>query len=73
MPEESCPHCGGSGWKITELDGISAADRCECASVGREKRIEERSNIPLLYRNASVDSFVLPVDNPTARTGLGTV
>ena len=73
MPEESCPHCGGSGWKITELDGISAAERCECASVGREKRIAERSNIPLLYRNASVDSFVLPVDNPTARTGLGTV
>ena len=73
MPEESCPHCGGSGWKITEREGISAAERCDCANIGREKRIEERSNIPLLYRNASVDSFVLPSDNPTARTGLGTV
>lgn len=73
MSEEACPNCGGSGWKIVERDGISGAERCSCASAGREARLEERANIPPLYRTASLDSFVLPADNPTARTGLGTV
>src|SRR5271165_5043270 len=73
MPDAMCNQCGGSGWKVLERDGISGAERCECASIGRERRVEERANIPPLYRNASIDSFVLPADNPTARTGLGTV
>ena len=70
---ETCPECGGSGWKIVERDGLSAASRCACVSTGRELRIEERANIPPLYSKSSVDSFVLPADNPVARTGLGTV
>lgn len=41
--------------------------------AGRERRLEDRANIPPLYQSASVDNFVLPTDNPTARTGLGTV
>ncbi len=41
--------------------------------AGREQRLEDRANIPPLYRSATVDNFVLPPDNPTARTGLGTV
>ena len=40
---------------------------------GREQRLEDRANIPPLYQSASLDSFALPVDNPTARTGLATV
>lgn len=70
---ELCPECEGSGWKIVEREGFSAASRCACASSGRELRIEERANIPPIYQRASVDSFVLPADNPVARTGLGTV
>ena len=71
--ESVCPSCGGSGWKIIERDGISAADRCECVAAGRSRRIEERSQIPPNYRSASFENFVLPNDNPTARSGLGTV
>ena len=71
--EQTCPVCGGSGWKIIERDGISGAEKCECASVDRERRLEERANIPPLYQNASVDSFILPPDNPIARTGLASV
>jgi len=41
--------------------------------TGREQRLEERANIPPLYQSASLDNFKLPADNPTARTGLGTV
>jgi DNA replication protein DnaC len=73
MPEEICEVCGGSGWKIVEKDGISSASRCACAALGRERRIEERANIPPLYGTASLDSFVLPADNPAGREGLGKV
>src|ERR1700733_10346965 len=65
---ETCPICGGSGWKITEREGISGAEKCQCADVGREQRIEERAGIPRLYENASIDgkgrNFILPDGNP---------
>jgi DNA replication protein DnaC len=69
---ETCNICGGSGWKITERDGISGAEKCECQDVGRDLRMEERANIPLLYQNASVENFILPSDNPVARAPLAT-
>ena len=51
---------------------MSAAERCDCSRVGRASWLKEQANIPILYENASVENFVLPPDNPTARTGLGT-
>jgi len=68
-----CPHCDGSGWRIIERDGLTAAERCDCASAGRAAEIEERAGIPPLYRSAAVENFSLPPDNPTARTALGAV
>src|SRR5271157_2251518 len=70
---ETCPICGGSGWKITEREGISGAEKCECVEVGREQRNEERANIPLLYKQASVDNFILPSENPISRSALAKV
>jgi DNA replication protein DnaC len=70
---EVCAKCGGSGWKITERDSISGAEKCECQSIGREQRLEDNANIPPLYRHASVDNFMLASDNPLARTGLASV
>src|SRR5579863_4312110 len=69
----TCTICGGSGWKIIEREGISAAEKCECQSAGREQRVEARANIPPLYQNASVDNFILPADNPVSRTQLASV
>ena len=66
-----CTVCGGSGWKIIEQDGISAAERCDCIHTDRVQWLEEQANIPPLYRSSTVDNFLLPQDNPTARTGLG--
>jgi DNA replication protein DnaC len=68
-----CAKCGGSGWMITEREGISGAERCGCAGVGREQRLEERANIPPLYQNASLDNFLLPHDNPIASRDLASV
>jgi len=73
MPESVCPHCGGSGWKIVDREGGSGAERCGCRDGERAILIEERSGIPPLYRNASLDNFKLPVDNPTANRGLASV
>jgi DNA replication protein DnaC len=71
--EEVCAICGGSGWKIIEREGISGAEKCECVKAGRVGRLQDRANIPPLYEKASVDNFVLPQDNPVARTALATV
>jgi len=73
VAETTCQICGGSGWKITEREGVSGAERCECANTGREQRLEARANIPPLYERASLDTFRLPSDNPVARTQLAGV
>jgi DNA replication protein DnaC len=73
MPESVCPHCGGSGWKILERDGASGAERCNCGESERAGLLEERAGIPPLYRNASLDNFKLPADNPPANRGLANI
>lgn len=70
---EVCTICGGSGWKIVERGGISGAEKCECVEAGRAQRNEDRAGIPPLYENASVDNFLLPSDNPIARSALAKV
>ncbi len=71
MADPNCPHCGGTGWKIVERAGMSGAARCDCVSVGRNEGLAENARIPANYERATLDTFVLPQDNPTARTGLG--
>jgi DNA replication protein DnaC len=73
MAEEVCPDCGGSGWKIVEREGVSGAERCECAREGRSERIEESAGIPPLYRNASFDNFQIPKDNDLAARDLNAI
>lgn len=51
-------------------DELSGAQRCECQVEDRSRRLEEQSKIPPLYRNASLDNFVLPRDNPIAHRDL---
>lgn len=70
--QEVCESCGGSGWKIVEREGISGAERCGCASSLRQAGLEERANIPPLYRNASTDNFSTPQDNPAGSLALKT-
>ncbi len=69
-----CPKCGGTGFVIVETANISGAKRCECSFQGRAARMEDRAQIPPLYRNASFDNFSVPgPDNPIARRELTTV
>ena len=72
--EAVCPKCGGTGFIITEHAGLSGASPCDCRAQGRSKRLEERSQIPDLYRKASFDNFLVPGnENPTGRRELTTV
>ena len=69
-----CPKCGGTGWIIVEHGSISGAEPCDCRLQGRAERMEERAQIPPLYRNASFENFSLPgPENPIERRDITTV
>jgi DNA replication protein DnaC len=70
--QEVCESCGGTGWKIVEREGISAAERCGCASALRQAGLESHANIPPLYQKASTDNFSTPQDNPAGSLALKT-
>jgi len=60
-----CGKCGGTGWIIIERANVSGAEPCDCRSAGRAERLEERAQIPPLYRNASFENF--KADGPAAQ------
>jgi DNA replication protein DnaC len=72
--EVTCSKCGGTGWIIVEHANVSGAEPCDCRLTGRADRMEDRAEIPPLYRSASFDNFVVPgPENPIARRDLTTV
>jgi DNA replication protein DnaC len=73
MPKLDCKNCGGTGWLVSEKDGISSADRCNCVAETRAEALEGQAQIPENYREASFETFHLPQDNPTAQRGLADV
>src|SRR5215472_4834543 len=71
-----CPKCGGTGWMIVERAGLSGAEACDCRAQGRPERLEERAQIPPLYRHASFDTFSTTHDStfgPELRMALSNV
>src|SRR5271165_7042913 len=73
MPLENCTKCNGTGWIIVQQEEVSGAQRCECEAVARNVGLQEKAQLPPLYRNASLDNFVLPRDNMMAHRDLATV
>lgn len=73
MPLEDCPKCNGTGWIIVTQEEVSGAQRCECEAVSRAAGLEQKASLPPLYRNASIDNFILPRDNMMAHRELATV
>src|ERR1035438_1952489 len=73
MPLENCPKCNGLGWIVVNQDEVSGAHRCDCEAVSRAAGLEEKAQLPPLYRNASLDNFMLPRDNMIAHRDLATV
>ncbi|MBL8228345.1 MAG: ATP-binding protein [Bryobacterales bacterium] len=74
MSEPVCNICGGSGWRIVERDGISGAERCECAKTANTRIHLKHAQIPALYENASLDNFSLAhLSTQSAKQALGQV
>lgn len=69
---ETCSICGGTGWKIIERDGISAAERCSCFFPAMSKGTWAKSGVPENYRRASFENFRLPdkAQNPIAHEAM---
>ncbi len=69
-----CPKCGGTGFIIVEGANLSGAKPCDCRFQGRAGRMEDRAQIPPLYRNASFDNFSIPgQENPIGRRDLANI
>jgi len=73
MSKAECKQCGGTGWVVSERDGISSAERCSCVEQARLAELDVRAQIPPNYAQASFETFHLPHDNPTAQRGLADV
>src|SRR5947209_2023107 len=70
MAKLDCKMCGGTGWTVTEREGSSMAERCTCIAATRAEELEGRAQIPRKYREASLDNFQTPPDNPIASAEL---
>ena len=68
--EQTCPKCGGAEWVVIERNGMTGAQRCDCALERRSRENESNTGIPPLYQKASFDNFALPNDNPVAKSAL---
>jgi DNA replication protein DnaC len=73
MAKQDCKLCGGTGWISAEYGGLSAADRCPCVAETRASELESHAQIPENYARASVETFLLPEDNPITRKSLSDV
>jgi DNA replication protein DnaC len=67
MAKSDCKKCAGTGWLVTEEDGISSADRCECVAESRTTSLEVEAQIPGIYQNATLDNYTISHDNPVTR------
>jgi DNA replication protein DnaC len=74
MSEPVCNVCGGTGWRIVERDGISGAERCECAIAANARANLKLAGIPTLYEHASLDNFSpAHLSSPSVKQALGQV
>jgi DNA replication protein DnaC len=58
-PTEPCADCGGTGWVLTEKDGVELVRRCSCAEGRVRERLLTQAGIPARYRHCTLDSFEL--------------
>lgn len=55
---ERCPHCSGSGFRIsTRDDGVASAVLCSCQKVDRSSYLLREARIPRRYDHCRLDSF----------------
>ncbi len=60
---ETCPICGGTGWKTVERANEREAVRCECRVKGRAERLLAAAHIPARYEHCDLSSFQYDPDD----------
>ena len=53
---EGLARSAAAHWIVTERDGITGAERCECFGVRRNAERESRAGIPPNYANATLEN-----------------
>lgn len=54
----SCPVCSDTGWKTVQIPGKpDRATRCECFIARRTERLLKAAQIPVRYRECSIENF----------------
>jgi DNA replication protein DnaC len=68
MATDKCPHCGGSGWVVTERNGVATGRPCACREAVRAEETWHAAGIPLNYAKDSFDNFRIPTmdEHPVA-------
>src|SRR5215472_5180595 len=56
-PRESCPICGGSGWKEVRSRQERRVTRCECLIKIQEKHLRNFSAIPARYTECEFRNY----------------
>jgi len=54
---DTCPICGGTGWRTTERGSEREAVRCECRVQGRAERLLQAAHIPPRYQHCDLSNF----------------
>lgn len=57
MANKDCYICGGTGFKIIEKNGKTAAARCECYKEERSRHLFRNARIPKRYQHCDIDNF----------------
>jgi DNA replication protein DnaC len=73
MARADCKQCGGTGWRVSETDGVRSAQPCSCVAETQAEEAERRAGIPANYKSASFETFLLPVDNPVLQRAMADV
>jgi DNA replication protein DnaC len=55
----SCPHCGGTGWRPIDHEGVRRVERCECWKGARATELVADARVPPRYARCDLDNFVL--------------
>ena len=53
----ACPKCNGSGWIVTEKNGVEFANRCDCVQGEIHTLRADKANIPERFKHSSFDNF----------------
>jgi DNA replication protein DnaC len=56
---ETCPHCGGTGWRPVERDGVHRVERCACWQDTVTSELLAAARVPPRYARCDLDNFLV--------------